>query len=251
MVTRILILLCFISLTALGQWTNNLLLWFKFDDGSGTTARDCSGNGNTGTLLNGMSSGWTTGKWGGGIYADYGMNNTVATGVISAMGNTNRLSICAWMRRIYPASFMCVGSAFAPGWGDNMQIEIQQDGYVFFRMANDYSFTLCPTGTDWHHYAFSFDGTAAPSGKMKAYIDGVLQSGIGNSGFTTITNTPTAGEFFVSRDRSSANYSYGDFDDVRVYSTNLSDADILSIYNNGASDGCLLPAIKTQSRIRR
>jgi hypothetical protein len=38
--------------------TNGLVGWWKFDDGSGTSAVDSSGNGNTGTLVN--SPAWTT-----------------------------------------------------------------------------------------------------------------------------------------------------------------------------------------------
>lgn len=44
------------------------IAWWKFDDGSGTSAVDASGNGHTGTLQNGPS--WTTGQIGGAVNFD-------------------------------------------------------------------------------------------------------------------------------------------------------------------------------------
>src|SRR3989344_8923137 len=43
--------------------TNGLVGYWTFDETSGTTASDSSGNGNTGTLTNGPT--WTQGKIGG------------------------------------------------------------------------------------------------------------------------------------------------------------------------------------------
>ncbi|MBI3415695.1 MAG: hypothetical protein HY043_10335, partial [Verrucomicrobia bacterium] len=43
----------------------NLVGYWKLDDGSGLSAVDSSGNGNTGTLVNGPT--WTTGQFGGGL----------------------------------------------------------------------------------------------------------------------------------------------------------------------------------------
>ena len=44
----------------LGATTNGLVGYWNFDEGSGTTAADSSGNNNTGTLTNGPT--WTAGK---------------------------------------------------------------------------------------------------------------------------------------------------------------------------------------------
>ena len=43
-----------------------LVLHYKFDETSGTTATDSSGSGNTDTLTNMAGSEWSTGKVGGG-----------------------------------------------------------------------------------------------------------------------------------------------------------------------------------------
>ena len=55
-----------------GNTTNGLVGWWKLDDGSGTSAMDSSGNGNTGTLNN--SPTWTTSGMNGGALTFNGTN---------------------------------------------------------------------------------------------------------------------------------------------------------------------------------
>ena len=56
---------------SLAPFTHGLVGYWKFDEGSGTTASDSSGYGNTGTLSTGASApGWTTGKVGGALSFD-------------------------------------------------------------------------------------------------------------------------------------------------------------------------------------
>jgi hypothetical protein len=72
---RLIILFCLI--TALAPDAANavelntdsaLKSWLRFEDGSGTTAADASGNGNSGALAAGAS--FSTGKVGGGVDLD-------------------------------------------------------------------------------------------------------------------------------------------------------------------------------------
>jgi len=46
----------------------SLIAWWRFEEGSGTTAYDSSGNGNDGTLVGGAT--WAAGRYGGGIELD-------------------------------------------------------------------------------------------------------------------------------------------------------------------------------------
>jgi hypothetical protein len=59
--------------------TTGLVGHWKFDEGSGTTATDSSGNNNTGTLVNGPV--WTTGKMGGALSFD-GSDDYVDVGTV-------------------------------------------------------------------------------------------------------------------------------------------------------------------------
>src|SRR5262249_55551223 len=72
--------------------TNGLVGHWKFDEGSGTTAADSSGNNNTGTLVNGPT--WTEGKVGQALSFD-GVNNHVH--IASDMIGINTVTACAWI----------------------------------------------------------------------------------------------------------------------------------------------------------
>ena len=68
-----------------------LIIAYNFDEGSGTTTADRSGNGNTGTLTNGPL--WTAGKYSNGLQFD-GINDYVDTGVTTSF---NTITYSAWI----------------------------------------------------------------------------------------------------------------------------------------------------------
>ena len=76
---------------------SGLVGYWKFSEGSGTTAADSSGNGYTATLVNGVT--WTTGKVGGAITAN-GTNQYVSIPAIN-FSATAAVSIAMWVNRTY------------------------------------------------------------------------------------------------------------------------------------------------------
>jgi hypothetical protein len=77
--------------------TSNLVGHWTFDEGSGTTANDTSGQGNTGTFGGSPAPTWTSGKIGSGAL------NFTRNGEYVDMGNTSSLSITtgtvsAWVK---------------------------------------------------------------------------------------------------------------------------------------------------------
>jgi hypothetical protein len=71
----LMVLFCAADYTA-AQSDPNLLAWWRFDETSGTTAKDSAGN-YDGTLINGPT--WTTGIIDGALQLD-GVNDCVDTG---------------------------------------------------------------------------------------------------------------------------------------------------------------------------
>src|ERR1019366_5109600 len=65
-----------VSTGPVGNTTTGLVGWWKLDDGSGTSAADSSGTGNTGTLTNGPA--WTTGGMNNGALSFNGTNSYVS-----------------------------------------------------------------------------------------------------------------------------------------------------------------------------
>jgi len=83
--------------TSLTVTVSGLVGYWKFDDGSGTTAADSSGNAHTATLVNGVS--WVTGKIGDAVSAN-GVNQYVSTPAIN-LSATKAVTWTAWVNRTY------------------------------------------------------------------------------------------------------------------------------------------------------
>jgi hypothetical protein len=98
-----------------GQW--------KFDENSGTTASDSSGNGNTGTLTSG--AGWGVGQNGAAVNLD-GLDDYVQVGAQSSLVMTSAVSLSAW---IYPT-----GAGSEPTYGAT--IVCKEGEYGLFRFPN-------------------------------------------------------------------------------------------------------------------
>src|SRR3990167_283101 len=75
--------------------TSGLVGYWNFDEGSGATVADSSGNGNTGTLTNGPT--WTTGKIGQALSFD-GSNDYVDAGTGSSLNLASSLTVSAWIK---------------------------------------------------------------------------------------------------------------------------------------------------------
>ena len=73
---------------------SNLVAYWKFDEGSGTTAADSSGNGNTGTLINGPL--WTAGKAGNALYFD-GIDDNVTVLDSASLHLSSAFTLSAWV----------------------------------------------------------------------------------------------------------------------------------------------------------
>ena len=81
---------------------NDLVLWYKFDETSGTTVKDSSGNGRDGTAVNAGASSWVPGVMGNGLKLDSGtMTSTNSGGQYVDMGTNwtigGSMSVSTWL----------------------------------------------------------------------------------------------------------------------------------------------------------
>ena len=86
------------SAEASASFTSDLVAYWKFDEGTGTTAADSSGNGNTGTLMNGPL--WTAGIAGNALYFD-GIDDNVTVLDSNSLDLSSSFTLSAWVN---PAS---------------------------------------------------------------------------------------------------------------------------------------------------
>src|SRR5262249_16610092 len=147
-----------------------LVGWWKFSEGSGTTAADSSGNGYTATLSGGAT--WTSDCTGN--------NNALLTNGTGGIAATNAAfnppdvgTVAFWMR----SSGAPAGTARIMGLGGDWEIRQQPDGSVVTDLCGDGATTIC-TQTKltevnrWYHVAFTYDSS---NDTYAIYVDGQLE----------------------------------------------------------------------------
>src|ERR1700692_4864938 len=100
--------------------TNGLLAWWKYDDGSGSTALDSSGNSETGTLINAPT--WISGKISGAL--TFTTASTQCMDSVNFADNLATFSVTCWVNysstaltRAIVAKMGAGGFSSGNGWG--------------------------------------------------------------------------------------------------------------------------------------
>ena len=196
---------------------------WKLDEGSGTTASDSSGNGNTGTLLNGPS--WTTGKLNNSLSFD-GVDDYVT---LPDMGTVESypFTFTAWFRSSSSDNDMTIVSQENSG-DQTQRVQLYfTDGLLSWNIrstAAEAEIQVAGQYRDgnWHHVA----GVSMASNNHEFFVDGVS---VGISAVNVpapAVNKATIGNWFFV-----AGYFFtGAIDDVRIYNRALSSQEVQNLY---------------------
>ncbi len=230
--TQVVLALTFAVSSAQAQ---TLAGYWAFNEGSGTTAADSSGSGNTATLVNGVS--WVSGKIGDAVSAN-GTNQYVTVPTVNLAG-TNAVTLTAWVNRTYSTSgghtlFEATTNlnGSTTGFGvfpdDNSCGGIQATlhgnvGYV----ANCYN---QPSSGVWHHLAVVFDKSQVGANEVSFYVDGVLQTATRSLVTSTNTNNFGSNPIYVFSRGGTTEYAAGTVDELRIYSSALTGTQIQQVY---------------------
>ncbi len=207
---------------------------WKFDEGSGTSASDSSGNGNTGVLTNGVQ--WGAGKLSNAVSFD-GVDDYVRvndSGTNSALDLRGDFTISAWVQftQLSP-----VGTSRYPRiLQKSARTNDAGSYYLAANMANQVSLRIKFQGTvytlegsraltagQWYHLAAVKGGTV-----VRLYVDGI-QDG---PDFTVPAGAPDANNdplYIGEAPLNSDGATNGKIDDVRLYSRALSGSEIISL----------------------
>jgi len=200
--------------------TSNLgpVVAYGFDEGTGTTTADSSGNSITGTLLN---VSWTTGKFGNALSFN-GRNSYVTAPSSGLPGMDAPKTIAYWFTTSAKATSTQPVVTLAD---DAQQISIQagfkdsrigdwQDPGSWLVAANQPSRT-------WHYIVYTFDGAT-----HRFYVGG------DEKGSSTIRPTAaTPNSLQIGRVLDGSGYLSGTVDELRIYSRALSQTEIQSLMN--------------------
>ena len=218
------------------QLQNGLIGYWSFDDGTGTTAADSSGNGNTATLVNGPS--WvSSGEIAGALFFD-GDDDYVSF----ASQPQGTISISAWVYaqatpgNVFPRIIDMPGYVLFLAEPSAPSSNSQSLGFISRRSPQDGEWDTPANSmvyNSWSHVALVYDSSST-SNDADLYINGVKQT------ITKITSprgrqTANEGEGLIGN-RIPLNQGWdGLIDELRIYNRALSAAEIVSLYDQGNS----------------
>jgi alpha-L-arabinofuranosidase len=230
------VLLALFSVTAASTvqaQTASPAAYLAFDEGSGTTAADSSGNGHAATLFG--AAGWTGGLVGGFALAVPGTGASYAEIPAPVVDTTRSFTVAAWVKLDGLNGYQTfvsedgdiLSSFFLQLRGDTHQFAFTVP-YDFFVLPQS-GFT--PEAGRWYHLAGVYDA-AAHSATL--YVDGVLVDTVYN-----VVSGPATGPTGIGRGKFAGNpvdFVNGAVDDVRLYQAALSAAEVLGVARVGEPD---------------
>ena len=216
--------------------TSDLMAHYTFDDGSGTTVADHSGNKRDGTLVGGT---WITdGRFGGALHLD-GSSYVTVDNFPNARSS---FSVSTWVRTIVwvDGGYETLASTeyvFDGGWEVN--VLDRPDGATQLQAAYwddvldvfTYIDCACPPQTPdaWTQFAFVVDGVAHT---MTVYLDGAVVSVVAAPN----PIAPGTPQLFIGRWLGHQRLLIGDLDDMAIYGRALAPAEIQALLQQPPPD---------------
>ena len=207
--------------------TNDVAVWWSFDDWGGTKATSSSSIGNTGKLVNMRGNEWVAGRFGNALAFD-GIDDYVSKSTLSSNINGD-VTVSFWMRT-YSHNKEIQQTLFDLGDINNSQLTLYTNpDNGFLALANHHggqSIMIAPVNVvdgSWHHIAVARNHSE--EGETKIYVDGILRRS------SAITDgTPLSLNSLIVGNSNGFKIPYhGLIDDFRVYTKALNETEVLAI----------------------
>lgn len=212
----------------------NLVGFWKFDEGSGTTAGDSSGNGNNGTIIDAQGNQWTTGRFGSAIQFDSSGTDKIYVNNSPSIDIGGNYTVALWVKPMEKGGDVVVlgkrGGAGEPYYQYGIEIADWGSGTdVFYCFYGDtagslnsiYSSTYVSYGI-WQHLACTYNGT-----NLMIYVNGILS----NSAAYSLSMKKLGHSLIIGSDNVSQYYQ-GSLDEIKVFNKALTADEILSQYQS-------------------
>ncbi len=248
MCKKLIYLVCFVLLLSLaGNASADLILHWRFDEGSGTTVNDSSGNGHVGTI---EGATWAVGDRGSCLDFGGDGDHVIDDDAGEYMNGLSALTVALWIK----SDVIGTDSGFIifenPQGRDSRNIRYDQD--MGSGNLNGIKYGTCTnTGdtddeedespinvqtTDWQHITVTWaSGAGAFPVGLNLYINGVLQTPPddepGAEGVLTGYDRVMVGK--GGKDDGATEGWDGLIDDVRIYDHVLSEVEILGTMEGG------------------
>src|SRR3989338_1194728 len=199
---------------------SGLVAYYTFDEGSGATSSDSSGNSNTGTLTNGPT--WNTAdkKVGSGALSFDGVDDKV-TVPLTATLNPSSITVAFWAN--VPSYIGSTNNAIVELGSSVNNFRVRDTSGKWQLLTNGAVNTLSGTANSlaydqWIHWVF-----IANSSGLSIYKNGVLNA--------SNAIAYTAGANAIWNLGSSGFYNRQTLDDIRIYNRALSASEVTELYN--------------------
>jgi len=205
--------------------------FWQFDEGSGSTATDRSGNGNAGTLLSGTTLGASGSncKINGCLSFDGSGSGAVSVPDAASLNVAGGFTISVWGNPTDLATTRGIMSKSNGAFAQPIDTYFRNSGGVLnvrYFVGNGATFLQSQVGAvtpqKWDHWAFVFNGTS-----VWAYQNGALSLASTSVGLAVTNGTSS---LRIGNRVDNATPMNGYLDDVRLYNRALSAAEIKAIY---------------------
>jgi hypothetical protein len=204
--------------------------------GSGTVWRDTSGNGNSGSLVNGP----TFSRDNGGSIVFNGSNQYVSSSVGTTLdiGTSVSVTLSCWIKYTTSATnytgLVCKATSANPMTGFQMLLytnrlscELASAGTVFIGPLTGLLGTTTLNTGQWFNTVLTINRS---TNTVSAYVNGVLESSQTNASVSTSNLTNTS-NLLICTERSSTFFLNGSVSNVQVYNRALGAAEVTQNYN--------------------
>lgn len=221
------------------EWAPGPIAYYNFEEGTGTTAFDTSGNSNNGALGTGNSAPiWTAGKFGKALNFD-GSNDYINLSSVTGPTALNG-SISAWVKEsTWNTSldeYIAGHSIYYNANALYLSVHYNDSVGSHFRYGNTY---LNYTGSNnfannsWHHLAatWNYNGSNV---SLAFYVDGILTDSDTSASTISFTSSKwRIGYFTDTAGDANSTYLSGLIDDVRLYNYARTAKQIIEDMNAG------------------
>ena len=225
---------------------------YAFDEGSGTTATDSSGNNSDGTITGAT---WTTGKISGALNFD---GNDYVT--IPSM-NYDEISVSAWFNKNASGTNVIFG-----GCRYNANVQLQEGFDLYFnsgtpnrlrfvvvtrntsgtRTVKDATKDFTDSNGSWYHVVGTYNKT---TGEQKLYVDGQLVDTQTHPSGNVIVPLTERNYMAIGTRYTDWGFFRGIIDDIRIYNRALSAQEVLSLFNNATTPDTTPPTVSATSPV--
>ncbi|MEM9446587.1 MAG: LamG domain-containing protein, partial [Verrucomicrobiota bacterium] len=237
--------LLLLALTIFVAPTSAQVLQYEFEEGTGLTTSDLTGNGHTGHLMGGAAFSFGKHPSSGGLLFD-GSNDYVAISNLFYQGtNYATFSVSFWLKTTDKSNQVIASFDREEYWRVEINGPSAGQGDVGFTVATTSGAVESLGGTTridnglWHHIVTVFD-----NGVLSLYIDGVLNNSKTVAGTTFGTGSTRYGFIGVGSEadvydgsKSPTDYFNGSLDDFRIYNMGLTQTEVQALYDQKLADG--------------